>query len=308
VCPDGRRVFYDVGGEPGSSGQRLGGNLFVKLLGSSALPHEVLDCDGFDAAPWGLGLGTVCLDVDCGAPLPGSFLGNPRIVFNLVSSGTTMSNIMMATWNLATQQLEDFVALTTDQDLGGTGGNFNLHPAWCGSGHVVWSRYTTDSGPNEFTICRMQVDGSGPVPDSIVCHDTEVSDSLDGDLLDEFSEIHPSCGFFNGEWKIAYANARIVQGAGSPWHKICVIDLLDFEAAEACTDPLEPWMDQRMPTWSPDGTKIVFVSNELGEGTELDFDLWVMDFALPLSPEALGLDDTDLEFDPDWAPVPLGGP
>jgi hypothetical protein len=25
-------------------------------------------------------------------------------------------------------------------------------------------------------------------------------------------------------------------------------------------------------------------------------------------PVPLGLDDTDFEFDPDWAPVPLGGP
>jgi hypothetical protein len=215
-------------------------------LGSPTPASEVLDCSTFDAGQWDLGIGTVCLDVDCGAPVSGS---NPRVVFTLVSDGSAMSNIMMATWNVAAQHLENFIALTDDQDTGITG-NKNEHPAWCGNDHVVWSRYTNDSGPfnpNEFTICRMPVNSSGQ-SGPIECHDTTDPDTIENGE-DELNERHPSCGVFNGELKIAYANSRVTEGANSLEHKICVIDRDDFEQVEICTDldPAQDWIDQRIP-------------------------------------------------------------
>jgi hypothetical protein len=223
-------------------------------------------------------------------------------VFTVLENGN-IQNIYMATWNVATQQLGTPIPLTNDP---GSAFQKNQHPAWCGSGSVVWSRYTSpvtleqEPDVNEYTICIMKVDENGPIPGTIKCHDTPEPDSDDGG--DELDEEHPSCGVFNGQEKIAYANGKV--GAGDlDTYKICIINS-DFSGEEECTPDDNPTIDQTMPTWSPGGTQLAFASNESGG----DYDIFVIN--VPGLPNnswmMLGPDDAFEDLDPDWGPAVLG--
>jgi Tol biopolymer transport system component len=185
------------------------------------------------------------------------------------------------------------VQLTTD-------GRYNENPDWSPDGSkIVYDGWSTFAGP------RIQVMDADPATDDF----TVLSEPCAG--IDCYGDFQPA--WSPDGTRIAFVSSRPNADGTDNWsYELYVMDAAGevgslADATRLTTDPLPEFgvgIEDSQVTWSPDGTRIAFLST--GRGLDPDScDLWVMD-SQDLNGDGFGDNMGQLTFDESFNCDPFG--